>query len=94
MFQLPVSPGEFSHSDSSSHAMSLGLSQYRAGMCGGHDNLPISDNNVSTTNDALEAGDWEVPESEAELDVSVTKKYLMVAKIFQLQSQLVQPSSP
>ena len=49
--------------------MSLGLSHYR----GPHDTLPISDNNVSTTNDALEAGDWEVPESEAELDVSVTQ---------------------
>ena len=87
---MPVSPGEYSHSDSSNHAMSLGLSHYR----GPHDTLPISDNNVSTTNDALEAGDWEVPESEAELDVSVTKKYLMVAKIFQLQSRLVQPCSP
>ena len=31
LFQLPVSPGEFSHSDNSNHAMSLGLSQYRAG---------------------------------------------------------------
>ena len=89
---MPVSPGEYSHSDSSNHAMSLGLSHYR----GPHDTLPISDNNVSTTNDALEAGDWEVPESEAELDVGVTKKkkYLMVTKKFQLQSQLVQPSSP
>ena len=71
MFQLPVSPGEFSHSDNSSHAMSLGLSQYRAGVCGGHDNLPISDNNVSTTNDALEVGEWDVPETEADLDVSI-----------------------
>ena len=71
LFQLPVSPGEFSHSDNSNHAMSLGLSQYRAGVCGGHDNLPISDNNVSTTNDALEAGEWDVPETEADLDVSI-----------------------
>ena len=51
--------------------MSLGLSQYRAGVCGGHDNLPISDNNVSTTNDALEVGEWDVPETEADLDVSI-----------------------
>ena len=71
MFQLPVSPGEFSHSDNSNHAMSLGMSHYRAGVCGGHDNLPISDNNVSTTNDGLEAGEWEVPEHEADLDVSI-----------------------
>ena len=77
-----MSPGEYSHSDSSNHAMSLGLSHYR----GPHDTLPISDNNVSTTNDALEAGDWEVPESEAELDVSVTKKYLMVAKYFNCEA--------
>ena len=68
---MPVSPGEFSHSDNSNHAMSLGLSQYRAGVCGGHDNLPISDNNVSTTNDALEVGEWDVPETEADLDVSI-----------------------
>ena len=47
--------------------MSLGLVQYRSG----HDQLPISDNNVSTTNDALEAGDWDVPENEADLDVSI-----------------------
>ena len=50
--------------------MSLGMSQYRAGVCAGHDNLPISDNNVSTTNDALEVGEWDVPETEADLDVS------------------------
>ena len=63
-----MSPGEYSHSDGSNHAMSLGLvSQYRSG----HDNLPISDNNVSTTNDALDAGDWDVPENEADLDVSI-----------------------
>ena len=68
---MPVSPGEFSHSDNSNHAMSLGMSQYRAGVCAGHDNLPISDNNVSTTNDALEAGEWDVPETEADLDVSI-----------------------
>ena len=61
-----MSPGEYSHSDNSNHAMSLAMSQYRSG----HDNLPISDNNVSTTNDALEAGDWDVPENEADLDVS------------------------
>ena len=68
-FQLPVSPGEYSHSDGSNHAMSLGMtmSHYRSG----HDTLPISDNNVSTTNDALEAGDWDVPENEADLDVSI-----------------------
>ena len=69
MFQLPVSPGEYSHSDGSNHAMSLGMGHYRSGA--GHDNLPISDNNVSTTNDALEAGEWEVPEHEADLDVSI-----------------------
>ena len=85
-----------SNSDSN-HAMALSrgvMGGTQRGMGCGSDGLPISDNNVSTTNDALEAGDWEVPESEAELDVSVTKKYLMVAKIFQLRSQLVQPSSP
>ena len=71
MFQLPVSPGEYSHSDGSNHAMSLGMGHYRSGA--GHDNLPISDNNVSTTNDALEAGEWEVPEHEADLDVSILK---------------------
>ena len=49
--------------------MSLGMGHYRSGE--GHDNLPISDNNVSTTNDALEAGEWEVPEHEADLDVSI-----------------------
>ena len=26
---------------------------------------------MSTTNDALEAGEWEVPEHEADLDVSI-----------------------
>lgn len=70
--ELPVSPGEWGggHSDGSSHAMSLAMGQhYRHNH--GHDNLPISDNNVSTTNDALEAGDWEVPENEADLDVSI-----------------------
>ena len=74
MFQLPVSPGEYSHSDGSNHAMSLGLGHYRSGA--GHDNLPISDNNVSTTNDALEAGEWEVPEHEADLDVSILSEYV------------------
>ena len=70
LLQLPVSPGDYSHSDNSNHAMSLGMSQYRAAVCPGHDNLPISDNNVSTTNDALEVGEWDVPETEADLDVS------------------------
>ena len=74
MFQLPVSPGEYSHSDGSNHAMSLGMGHYRSGA--GHDNLPISDNNVSTTNDALEAGEWEVPEHEADLDVSILRNIL------------------
>ena len=68
MFQLPVSPG--SYSDHSNHAMSLaGMGHYR-----GHDNLPISDNNVSTTNDALDTGDWELPGEEADIDVSCLEK--------------------
>ena len=68
MFQLPVSPG--SYSDHSNHAMSLaGMGHYR-----GHDNLPISDNNVSTTNDALDTGDWELPGEEADIDVSFLEK--------------------
>ena len=59
-----MSPG--SYSDHSNHAMSLaGMGHYR-----GHDNLPISDNNVSTTNDALDTGDWELPGEEADIDVS------------------------
>ena len=37
----------------------------------GSDGLPISDNNVSTTNDALDAGEWDVPETEADIDVSL-----------------------
>ena len=50
--------------------MSLaGMGHYR-----GHDNLPISDNNVSTTNDALDTGDWELPGEEADIDVSSLKK--------------------
>ena len=51
--------------------MSLGLSSHYRGP--GMDNLPISDNNVSTTNTALEAGEWEMPETEADLDVSKTR---------------------
>jgi len=63
--ELPVSPG--SYSDHSNHAMSLaGMGHYR-----GHDNLPISDNNVSTTNDALDTGDWELPGEEADIDIAV-----------------------
>ena len=67
--ELPVSPGEYGAGENSNHsAMSLTMGHhYRPG----HDTLPISDNNVSTTNDALEAADcWDVPENEADLDVS------------------------
>ena len=85
-----MSPGEYSHSDSSNHAMSLGLSHYR----GPHDTLPISDNNVSTTNDALEAGDWEVPESEAELDVSVMKKISDGRKNISTEKQIGSAKQP
>ena len=67
VFQMPISPGEYSNSDSN-HAMQYGMSNYRGGVCG-NDNLPISDNNVSTTNDALDTGEWDMPE-EADLDVS------------------------
>merc|ERR1719422_1822553 len=69
--ELPVSPGEYPHSDNSNHAMSLGMSHMSNYRTHGHDQLPISDNNVSTTNDALEAGDWDVPENEADLDIAV-----------------------
>jgi len=67
--ELPVSPGEYSHSDSSNHAFSMGhgMSHHRSH----HDHLPISDNNVSTTNDNLDGGDWDVPETEADLDIAV-----------------------
>ena len=64
---MPISPGDYSNSDSN-HAMQYGMSNYRGGVCG-NDNLPISDNNVSTTNDALDTGEWDMPE-EADLDVS------------------------
>ena len=48
--------------------MSLaGMGHYR----GGHDNLPISDNNVSTTNDALDTGEWDLPGEEADIDIAV-----------------------
>ena len=82
LFQLPVSPG--SYSDHSNHAMSLaGMGHYR-----GHDNLPISDNNVSTTNDALEAGEWEVPEHEADLDVSILSEICQAYVTNNLQNVL------
>lgn len=64
-FQLPVSPGGYS--DNSNHAMSMaGMGHYRTGF----DNLPISDNNVSTTNDALDTGEWDMPGEDADIDVS------------------------
>lgn len=66
--ELPVSPGDYSHSDSSNHAYSVGHMGYQRT---GHDNLPISDNNVSTTNDTLETGEWDIPETEADLDIAV-----------------------
>lgn len=64
--EMPISPGEYSDSN---HGMSFGMSSYRGGVCG-NDNLPISDNNVSTTNDALDTGEWDMPE-EADLDIAV-----------------------
>ena len=49
--------------------MSMGMGHYRS--WAGYDNLPISDNNVCTTYEALEAGEWEVLKREAYLDVSI-----------------------
>ena len=47
-----------------------GMGHYRTGF----DNLPISDNNVSTTNDALDTGEWDMPGEDADIDVSNMNK--------------------
>ena len=46
-------------------SMGMGMGHYR-----GHDNLPISDNNVTTTNDTLDTGEWDLPGEDADIDVS------------------------
>ena len=89
MLQLPVSPGEYPHSDNSNHAMSLGMSHMSNYRTHGHDQLPISDNNVSTTNDALEAGDWDVPENEADLDVSFLGELISKNHLKQLHALFI-----
>ena len=69
---MPFSPGEISNSDSNPGG---GLGYQSALGHGGQqprsDHLPISDNNVTTTNDALDVGDcWDMPETESDIDVS------------------------
>jgi hypothetical protein len=72
-----MSPGELSNSDSnhgwssSHHSLgSYGGGQgHRGGGGGGGGELPISDNNVTTTNGALDAAEWDL-EAESDIDVS------------------------
>ncbi len=75
-----MSPGELSNSDSnhgwssSHHSLgSYGGGQgHRGGGGGGGGELPISDNNVTTTNGALDAAEWDL---EAESDIDVSSSY-------------------
>jgi hypothetical protein len=71
-----MSPGELSNSDSnhgwssSHHSLgSYGGGQGHRGGGGGGGELPISDNNVTTTNGALDAAEWDL-EAESDIDVS------------------------
>ena len=77
LLQLAMSPGELSNSDSnhgwSSSHPSLGSHGGHGGHRGGGGSggeLPISDNNVTTTNGALDAAEWDI-ETESDIDVSI-----------------------
>jgi hypothetical protein len=76
-----MSPGELSNSDSnhgwssSHHSLgSYGGGQGHRGGGGGGGELPISDNNVTTTNGALDAAEWDL-EAESDIDVSTWEKF-------------------
>jgi hypothetical protein len=68
-----MSPGELSNSDSnqgwSSSHHSLGSHGGHGGHRGGGE-LPISDNNVTTTNGALDTAEWDI-ETDSDIDVSI-----------------------